>query len=116
MTGEIIVVHVLSPLLLLSSTENWQKAQSKESAHVVIVLHRSPAWLSHTLPSSNKSLQPLRAVPQSLEHICEKSISFVNVHVVTLKQCQSAFTQVWFSRIEPQRRTKNKANEKNRAH
>lgn len=46
MTGEIIVVHVLSPLLFLSSFENWQKAQSKESAHVAPWPHRSAPWLS----------------------------------------------------------------------
>lgn len=45
MTGEIIVVHVLSPLLFLSSFENWQNA-SKESAHVAPWPHRSAPWLS----------------------------------------------------------------------
>lgn len=46
MTGEIIVVHVLSPLLLLSSFESRRKAQTKESGHVGPRPHRSAPRLS----------------------------------------------------------------------
>lgn len=46
MTGEIIVVHALSPLLFLSSFENRQKAQTKESSHVGPRPHRSAPRLS----------------------------------------------------------------------
>lgn len=46
MTGKIIAVHTLSPLLPLSSSENWQKAQSKESTHVGPQPHRSAPWRS----------------------------------------------------------------------
>lgn len=46
MTGEIIVVHILSPLLFLSSSENWQRARSIESTHVELAPHRPTARLS----------------------------------------------------------------------
>lgn len=46
MTGEIIVVHVLSPLLFLSSSESRQEAQTKESSHVGPRPHRPAPRLS----------------------------------------------------------------------
>lgn len=46
MTGEIIVVHVLSPLLPLSSFESSENAQTKESGHVGPRPHRSAPRLS----------------------------------------------------------------------
>lgn len=46
MTGEIIVVHVLSPLLFPSSSESRQEARTKESGHVAPRPHRPAPRLS----------------------------------------------------------------------